>query len=167
MLDQLGSGYSFKLLMAAKGSGAYLADVSVRVTSQPAGELMLDTRTEGQVDAFLDWAGSHAHTGRAGKPWFLDQVDGHSRLDRMEQALRACTLCFTRLGPPDELTRTRMLARVEPWFPATDRALNSELCQLLVYLQSPRVAAAAPMPRAAAPLLRTTRLRTERTEGAR
>ncbi|MBK9609402.1 MAG: hypothetical protein IPO58_24440 [Betaproteobacteria bacterium] len=57
--------------------------------------------------------------------------------------LRACTLCFTRLGSPDELTRTRLLARVERWFPATDRALNSELCQLLVYLQSPRVAAAA------------------------
>jgi len=52
----------------------------------------VDTRTEGQVQAFLDWAGSHAHTGRAGKPWFLDQVDGHSRLERMEQALRACTL---------------------------------------------------------------------------
>ena len=52
----------------------------------------VDTRTEGQVDAFLDWAGSHAHTGRSGKPWFLDQVDGHSRLERMEQALRACTL---------------------------------------------------------------------------
>ena len=52
----------------------------------------VDTRTDGQVQAFLDWAGSHAHTGRAGKPWFLDQVDGHSRLERMEQALRACTL---------------------------------------------------------------------------
>ncbi|HEV8693709.1 MAG TPA: SUV3 C-terminal domain-containing protein, partial [Lysobacter sp.] len=28
----------------------------------------------------------------AGTPWFLDEVDGHSRLDRMEQALRAITL---------------------------------------------------------------------------
>jgi ATP-dependent RNA helicase SUPV3L1/SUV3 len=27
-----------------------------------------------------------------GRPWFLDEVDAHSRLDRMEQALRACTL---------------------------------------------------------------------------
>ena len=52
----------------------------------------VDTRTEGQVQAFLDWSSSHAHTGHAGKPWFLDQVDGHSRLERMEQALRACTL---------------------------------------------------------------------------
>jgi ATP-dependent RNA helicase SUPV3L1/SUV3 len=52
----------------------------------------VDTRTEGQVQEFLDWAASHAQTGRAPKPWFLDAVDGHSRLDRMEQALRACTL---------------------------------------------------------------------------
>lgn len=65
-----------------------------------------------------------------------------SREDRLG-LLRNFTLCFTRLGSPDELTRTRLLARVERWFPATDRALNSELCQLLVYLQSPRVAAAA------------------------
>ena len=52
----------------------------------------VDTRTENQVQAFLDWAGSHAATGQAGSPWFLDQVDGHSRLEAMEQALRACTL---------------------------------------------------------------------------
>jgi ATP-dependent RNA helicase SUPV3L1/SUV3 len=52
----------------------------------------VDTRTESQVQAYLDWAASHALTGRAGSPWFLDEVDGHSRLERMEQALRACTL---------------------------------------------------------------------------
>jgi ATP-dependent RNA helicase SUPV3L1/SUV3 len=52
----------------------------------------VDTRTESQVQAYLDWSGSHALTGKAGTPWFLDDVDSHSRLDRMEQALRACTL---------------------------------------------------------------------------
>ena len=52
----------------------------------------VDTRTESLVQAYLDWAASHALTGRTGKPWFLADVDGHSRLDRMEQALRACTL---------------------------------------------------------------------------
>ena len=52
----------------------------------------MDTRTENQLQAFLDWAASHASTGQAGSPWFLDQVDGHSRLESMEQALRACTL---------------------------------------------------------------------------
>ena len=52
----------------------------------------VDTRTESQLQAYLDWSSSHALTGKAGTPWFLDDVDSHSRLDRMEQALRACTL---------------------------------------------------------------------------
>lgn len=52
----------------------------------------VDTRTDTQLQAFLDWASAHAATGKAGRPWFLDDVDGHSRLDRMEMALRACTL---------------------------------------------------------------------------
>jgi ATP-dependent RNA helicase SUPV3L1/SUV3 len=52
----------------------------------------VDTRTESALLEFLDWAANHARSGQAGKPWFLDAVDGHSRLERMEQALRACTL---------------------------------------------------------------------------
>ena len=52
----------------------------------------VDTRTDTQLQEFLGWANSHALTGKAGRPWFLDEVDGHSRLDRMEMALRACTL---------------------------------------------------------------------------
>ncbi|MCW7541629.1 helicase-related protein [Aquabacterium sp. A7-Y] len=52
----------------------------------------VDTRTESQLQEFLGWTESHAHTGRAGQPWFLQEVDEHSRLDRMEQALRSCTL---------------------------------------------------------------------------
>jgi putative heme-binding domain-containing protein len=72
-----------------------------------------------------------------------ERADEASALRLRLALLRVYTLCFTRLGTPDEATRTRLLARLEPWFPAADRALNSELCQLLVYLQSPRVAAAA------------------------
>ncbi len=52
----------------------------------------VDTRTESQLQEFLDWTSSHALTGRARSPWFLTDVDGHSRLERMEQALRSCTL---------------------------------------------------------------------------
>ena len=52
----------------------------------------VDTRTDAQVQAFLDWTQRHALTGKAGSPWFLDDVDEHSRLDKMEQALRSCTL---------------------------------------------------------------------------
>jgi ATP-dependent RNA helicase SUPV3L1/SUV3 len=52
----------------------------------------VDTRTEAQVQAFLDWTHHHATVGKAGTPWFLDEVDEHSRLDNMEKALRSCTL---------------------------------------------------------------------------
>ena len=52
----------------------------------------VDTRSDDQLQHFLGWTQAHALTGRAGSPWFLDEVDEHSRLDRMEQALRACTL---------------------------------------------------------------------------
>jgi ATP-dependent RNA helicase SUPV3L1/SUV3 len=52
----------------------------------------VDTRSDSQVQEFLSWSGSHALVGKAGTPWFLDAVDGNSRLERMEHALRACTL---------------------------------------------------------------------------
>lgn len=52
----------------------------------------VDTRTESQVQEFLGWAHNHAVAGQAGTPWFLAEVDEHSRLDKMEQALRSCTL---------------------------------------------------------------------------
>jgi len=52
----------------------------------------VDMRTESLVQDFLDWAHQHSSSGRIAKPAFLDNVDGHSRLDRMEQGLRTCTL---------------------------------------------------------------------------
>jgi ATP-dependent RNA helicase SUPV3L1/SUV3 len=52
----------------------------------------MDTRTDNQLQVSLDRTAAHVNTGQAGSPWFLDQVDGHSRLEAMEQALRACTL---------------------------------------------------------------------------
>ena len=52
----------------------------------------VDSRTDAQVQQFLSWTHSHALTGKAGTPWFLQEVDEHSRLERMEQALRSCTL---------------------------------------------------------------------------
>jgi ATP-dependent RNA helicase SUPV3L1/SUV3 len=52
----------------------------------------VDTRTEALVQAYFEWAAEHAHTGKVSAPWFLNDVDEFSRLDRMEQALRACTL---------------------------------------------------------------------------
>ena len=52
----------------------------------------VDTRTDQLMQQFLGWTERHAWDGQAGEPSFLYDVDEHSRLDRMEQALRACTL---------------------------------------------------------------------------
>lgn len=52
----------------------------------------VDMRTDSLVQEFLEWSHHHSTSGRAGRPWFLDAVDGHSKLERMEQALRGCTL---------------------------------------------------------------------------
>jgi hypothetical protein len=48
-LNQQAGDYSLKLLFAAKGSGAYLADVEVSVLALPAREVVLETRTEGPM----------------------------------------------------------------------------------------------------------------------
>ncbi|MFG6440105.1 helicase-related protein [Roseateles sp. LKC17W] len=52
----------------------------------------VDARLPMLLDQFQSWATNHARTGKAGEPHFLDEFDQHGRLDRMEQALRICTL---------------------------------------------------------------------------
>lgn len=71
----------------------------------------------------------------------LDRI-AWSRLaagDRLD-LLRAYSLVFTRLGPPSEAARRRLIARFDPLLPAATRALNAQLTNLLVYLQAPSVA---------------------------
>jgi putative heme-binding domain-containing protein len=57
------------------------------------------------------------------------------------ELLRAYSLAFIRLGEPDAATAARLVARLDPLFPAKTDALNRELCALLVYLKSPTVVA--------------------------
>jgi putative heme-binding domain-containing protein len=60
--------------------------------------------------------------------------------DRLD-LLRAYSLVFTRLGPPNEEVRRGLITRFDPRFPARTRDLNVQLVNLLVYLQSPTAAA--------------------------
>lgn len=59
--------------------------------------------------------------------------------DRLD-LLRAMSLAFTRLGFPTEPERQALADKLAPQFPAESRELNSELANLLVYLQSPHAA---------------------------
>ena len=52
----------------------------------------VDPDNASQLDHFLGWAARHARTGAAGDPDFVQDVDEHSRLERMEQALKLCSL---------------------------------------------------------------------------
>jgi hypothetical protein len=59
--------------------------------------------------------------------------------DRLD-LLRAYSLAFTRLGPPGEATRERLIAHFDPLFPAAQRDVSIQLANLLVFLQSPTIA---------------------------
>ena len=66
-----------------------------------------------------------------------DKISDPQRLE----LLRAYSLAFTRLGRPDEATRTRLIAKFDPVYPAKTRELNAELAPMLVYLEAPSAAA--------------------------
>ncbi|MCO5052088.1 MAG: DUF1080 domain-containing protein [Verrucomicrobiae bacterium] len=74
----------------------------------------------------------------------LDRLDW-TRLTAEQQSdlLRNYAVCLTRFGLPEAAQQQKLLAHLEPWFPGKTREVNSQLCELLVYLQSPRVAAVA------------------------
>ncbi|HTU24548.1 MAG TPA: c-type cytochrome, partial [Pirellulales bacterium] len=55
--------------------------------------------------------------------------------------LRALSLVFIRLGPPDPQVAARLAARLDPFFPGVSGPVNRELCDLLVFLHSPTILA--------------------------
>ncbi len=55
--------------------------------------------------------------------------------------VRTCSICLVRFGQPDEATRQRLIAKLDPLFPAENFPLNWVLCETLVALQSPHIAA--------------------------
>ncbi len=70
----------------------------------------------------------------------LDRVE-YSRLSEMLQLelLRAYQLVFIRMGEPHEEARLKLIAKLDPLFPAQQDPINRELATLLVYLRSPNI----------------------------
>jgi putative heme-binding domain-containing protein len=64
-----------------------------------------------------------------------DDLSTEQKLD----LLRAYQLVFIRMGAPATATNQRLVEYFERLYPADDDSLNRELCNLLVYLQSPNV----------------------------
>jgi len=63
--------------------------------------------------------------------------------DQRLTLVRTYEIALNRFGQPDDATVQRLIARLDPLFPAKTRELNWLLCETLVYLQSPTVAAKA------------------------
>ncbi len=57
------------------------------------------------------------------------------------ELLRIYSVLFVRMGPPNDETRKKLIARFDPVYPSKSRFVNGDLCQLLVYLQAPGLAA--------------------------
>ena len=55
--------------------------------------------------------------------------------------IRTLSLTFIRLGEPSDEEKTEWRSQMEDAFPSDDWRLNRELCQMLVYLDSPTVVA--------------------------
>ncbi len=55
--------------------------------------------------------------------------------------MRVYQVVFNRFGRPDDATAARIVQRLDPHYPAASHELNTELAQVLVYLQAPSAAA--------------------------
>ena len=72
----------------------------------------------------------------------LEKLDWNTlNQDQRLALVRTVEICLVRFGQPDEGTRQRLIARLEPLFPAGNFPLNWVLCETLVALQSPNIAA--------------------------
>ncbi len=65
---------------------------------------------------------------------------GSLELDDQLALLRAYSLCSLRLNAASPVEVAAVVAQLNPFYPAQDDALNTELCRLLSYLDSPDVA---------------------------
>ena len=64
-----------------------------------------------------------------------EKLTDEQRLD----LLRIYAILFVRMGAPDAAARSKVIAKFDPHYPAKHRFLNADLCQLLVYLEAPKV----------------------------
>src|SRR5207244_12833645 len=72
----------------------------------------------------------------------LDRIDWEKLTDPQRlDLLRVYAVLFNRLGWPDRSARAQLIRHIDPLFPTKNSDVNANLCQLLVYLEAPGVAA--------------------------
>ena len=101
--------------------------------------------------------GSDPHNGKPGQPATLPAVDRStsnaifkglsqvkwSALDQQSKLtlVRAYQVALVRIGKPNSRTITKVIAQLDPQFPAPNFEQNWLLCETLAFLQAPSVAA--------------------------
>lgn len=118
----------------------------VAIERQPAGNWAQRALAEKNPQAALEALVALARCGDASlQPQLigaLEKLDFNKIAEPLRlPLLRAWELAFTRMGKPEAEVRARILARLDPLFPAADPMINRELVQLLVFLESPSVVA--------------------------
>lgn len=72
----------------------------------------------------------------------LEKIDFGALADTQKlDYLRTLGVLFVRMGSPKEETGKLLAKKLEAFLPGKDKTVNSEICQMLVYLQSPTAAA--------------------------
>ncbi|MCB1230930.1 MAG: c-type cytochrome [Verrucomicrobiae bacterium] len=117
----------------------------IAIESQPVSEWQEKALSEKNPVAAINAAIALARHGeKALQPKLLTllNVIDWSKLTASQQTdlTRAYSLAFTRMGMPDDATREKLIAHLDPHLPAKKPEPNIELVQLLVYLQAPSVA---------------------------
>ena len=85
-----------------------------------------------------------ARTGnKTAEPQMLDAmmtVD-YARLNNDQQIdlLRAFELTLSRFGAPDAAYKEKLIAYLDPQYPATGNVLNQQLCKVLAYIGDPQI----------------------------
>ena len=118
----------------------------IAIESQPVAQWHDRALSETNVNAALTAAIALARVG--GKETQRDlllalrkfPVASLSESQKLEK-LRAIELSFIRQGKPDPEIARMAMEKLDQYYPASTVPLNRELCQLLVYLEAPEVAA--------------------------
>lgn len=72
----------------------------------------------------------------------LERLDWSSLSHQQKITLvRIHSISFSRMGEPAAATKAKLSAKFDAVYPAESRELDSELCQMMVYLQAPTAAA--------------------------
>jgi putative heme-binding domain-containing protein len=132
-------------LVRVSGSDPYHRKTGALPPTDKQNDGVADLSDKDKYPAVDEKLKTDALTSLARLDW--GKLSASQRLDLM----RVYHLLFNRLGPPIPGQRERLIAQLDPLYPAKSRELNDELGQLLVYLRAPNVVAKTLKLLAAAP----------------